>query len=254
MRLLDPSLLAIALSVKGLFSILLSHFWISVLSVAAAAVVGTWVYRLYRNRLTTLSGMVTVDGELLPSFQINLRHGVAPPHTWQLQQQCAQGVYVIYGVPIGELTVEFVWGTGDSCKVNATLKIEKGANLFDIEVSLDLEDLEVNRTVTGNHASTTVSWKFPKPGGSPTPASFETAAFKFIYWISHDYKDKTGSAHSFPGPEEVWPQTVLPSSGAPWAAQILLPDYPSSNETELWSVEVCVDGFREARKTAKKRK
>lgn len=253
MRLLQLTTILIALSARDRLSFLLSHPWTSILLLGAIAVLGTWIYRLYVNRISTISGMVTVDGELLPNFKINLRHGTAPQYTWQLQQECTEGVYVIYGVPIGELTAEFAWGTGDSCRVTATLEIKKGANLLDVEVSLELEDLQVSRAVNANVATTTVSWNFSKPVGSPTPTRFETTAMKFIYWISHDYKDRTGSAHSFPGAEALWPTATLPASGAPWTAQVRLPDYPSSNETEMWSVEVCVDGFRAVKKTAKTR-
>ncbi len=243
--------LSIVFSLGNHFSFLHSHPWTSILLLAAIAVLAWWTYRLYINRLSTLSGIITVDGELLPKFRINIRCGTAPAYTWQQQQECTQGVYVVYGIPVGELVLELAWGTADSCRLAATLDVKEGTNLFDVAVSLELDNVRVRRTVTGTTASTTISWTFQEPIGSPTPVRFQTTDFKFIYWISHDYKDKAGNARSFPGQEAQWPVSRLPAAGVPWTAQVSLPDYPSSNETETWSVEVCVDGFRETKKTMK---
>ena len=246
--------LSIVLPPRDPLSLVLSHPWTSILLLAVVVVLCWWVFRLYINRLSTVSGIVQVDGELLPNFKINACHGTAPSFTWQLQQDCTKGVHVVYGVPLGELTVEFTWGPSDSCRVKATLDVKKGANLFDVTVSLELDDFKVNRTVAANTASAIVSWSFQKPTGSPAPVGFETTAIKFIYVISHDYKDKTGQAYSFPGSEAAWPVAALPAAGSPWTVQDTLPGYPSSNETEAWSIEVWVDGFRETKKTRKERK
>ena len=156
--------LSIVLPPRDPLSLVLSHPWTSRLLLAVVVVLCWWVFRLYVNRLSTVSGIVQVGVGTPSQFQNqNACHGTAPSFTWQLQQDCTKADHVVYGVPLGELTVEFTWGPSDSCRVKATLDVKKGANLFDVTVSLELDHFKVNRTVAANTASAIVSWSFQKP-------------------------------------------------------------------------------------------
>src|SRR5260370_31266563 len=90
--------LSIVFSLGNHFSFLHSHPWTSILLLAAIAVLAWWTYRLYINRLSPLSGIITVDGELFPKFRINIRWGIGPGNTWQQPPQCEQGVYASNGI------------------------------------------------------------------------------------------------------------------------------------------------------------
>lgn len=238
-------------SLGKFFYFFVSHLWTSLFLLLAIAVLTWWTYQLYSYRISTLSGIVTVDGQLLPNFRISLHHGTGPPFTWYVQQECTQGVYVIYDVRVGTIVVEFVWGNQDSCKMTATLDIKKGTNLLDIDVSLELEDLAAKPADGGKPAA--VSWSFTRPTANPSPRLLEVNAIKFIYWVSHSYTDKSGSHLSTPL-ETPWPNSASPPPATPWLAEVSGPEYARSGDSDMWSVEVCTDGFNKAKKTTKTKK
>ena len=239
----------IVLSAGDILFLLLSDRRTSLLLLAVVAAVAWVTYRLYSNRISTLAGIVTVDGQLLPEFRIDVSQGA--PQAWQLKQECTKGLYAIYNVPVGECTVKFTWGTADSCRLTAALDLKKGRNLFDVKVSLELDNLDVRRAITSDIASSTISWIFRKPITDPAPARAEEIAMKYIYSVSHVYTDKSKGTNADSGQETEWPSSTVSAATDPWRAETNIDSYSSSGAPENWSVEVYVDGFPAAKKATK---
>ena len=209
-----------------------------------------WVSPVFTHRLSTLAGLITIQGEPLPLFSIDAQ-AVGAPHLWRLQQECEDGTFALYGVPVGQLKLDLSFGPTASCKFTATIAVTKGRNLFDMDLSLELDRLDVQRQITAGVDSPTVVWTFRQPASSPPTVPLHTTSLQLHYSISHVYKDALGAAQTTSIPATAW---SIPAPPAAWAVTLSIPSYRSAGEVETWSVEVYADGFPDIKKVSKTKK
>jgi hypothetical protein len=210
-----------------------------------------WLYKLFTHRLSTLAGVITIQGEPLPLFDIEAQAVGTTPRLWRLQQACERGTFALYDVPAGPLKLDFSFGTAASCKCTATVTVTKGRNLLDLDLSLELDRLDVQRTITPGSATSTVTWTFRKPTASPPATTVDTTSLKLQYFISHTFKDAQGAAHCGNTPVAPW---SMPTAPAPWDVSVPIASYASAGEAENWSVEVYADGFPDIKKVSRLKK
>jgi hypothetical protein len=137
-----------------------------------------WLYKLFTHRLSTLAGVITIQGEPLPLFDIEAQAVGTTPRLWRLQQACERGTFALYDVPAGPLKLDFSFGTAASCKCTATVTVTKGRNLLDLDLSLELDRLDVQRTITSGVASET-DWQ--SAGDNSRYDFIETTIFHLAY-------------------------------------------------------------------------
>jgi hypothetical protein len=227
-----------------------SHPLTVALLVIAFCLILFWVSELFTHRLSTLAGLITIQGEPLPSFSIDAQT-VGASRFWRLQQACEGGTFALYDVPVGQLKLDLSFGPADSCKFTATVAVSKGRNLFDLDLSLELDRLDVQRQITAGAASSTVVWTFRKPTSSPPTVPLTTTSLQLHYSISHAYKDALGAAQIVNIPASTW---SMPAPPALWEVAVPIPNYRSAGEVETWSVEVYADGFPDIKRVSKTKK